>query len=168
MKKWKDLLLSRREEITYLFFGVLTTVINYGSFWLLHDVLLGERFDLVSNLIAFVAAVTFAYVTNKIYVFESRDWGYATLRKEIPAFLGARLVSFGFEEAGLFVASYVLRLGRYAFTLRLGGRAFFALDGVLIAKLVLNVFVVIMNYFFSKFFIFKQPDDRKEKPGGKS
>ena len=160
IEKCKAFLVSHWEAISYLFFGVLTTVINYGTFWIFHA-LLGDAYDLFSNLIAFVAAVTFAYITNKLYVFESRSWSFDVLRREIPSFLGARLVSFGFEEAGLFVASYILHLGAYAYTFRLGGRDLFAIDGVLIAKLCLNVIVVIMNYFFSKFFIFKKEGGKK-------
>ena len=101
MDKCRQLLISHWEAVSYLFFGVLTTVINYGTFWIFHA-LLGDAYDLFSNLIAFVAAVTFAYITNKLYVFESRSWSFDVLRREIPSFLGARLVSFGFEEAGLF------------------------------------------------------------------
>ena len=160
MEKCRQLLISHWEAVSYLFFGVLTTVINYGTFWIFHA-LLGDAYDLFSNLIAFVAAVTFAYITNKLYVFESRSWSFDVLRREIPSFLGARLVSFGFEEAGLFVASYVLHLGQYVYTPRLGERVLFAIDGVLLAKLALNVIVVVMNYFFSKFFIFKKAGGKK-------
>lgn len=163
--KIRRLLASHWEAASYLFFGVLTTVINYGTFWIFHA-LLGDRYDLFSNLIAFVAAVTFAYITNKLYVFESRSWSFAVLRREIPSFLGARLVSFGFEEAGLFVASYLLHLGQYVYTFRWNGEGLFEIDGVLISKLFLNVIVVIMNYFFSKFFIFKKQDGTGGKPDG--
>ena len=133
-----------REQILYLFFGVLTTVINYGVFWLL-EVLWQGRHVLLANLITFAAATLFAYVTNKIWVFRSRSWRPAVLAREGAAFVSARLFSFGLEEAGLWAAAYPLGLGRY----RLG-----PVDGVMAAKIELSVVAVVLNYFFSKLLVF--------------
>ena len=133
-----------REELSYLFFGVLTTLVNYGVFFVFH-LLWPDRFVLLSNLIAFAAAVTFAYVTNKLYVFQSRDWSWPVLRREAGSFLAARLFSFALEEAGLWLAAYVLRLGRFAL---------WGVDGILLSKFALSVLVTIVNYFFSKYLIF--------------
>ena len=66
MKKLLQKLINR-ETLTYLIFGVLTTLVNYVVFWLF-DRLLTEHWVLVTNAIAFVAAVAFAYVTNKLFV----------------------------------------------------------------------------------------------------
>ena len=147
----KKCLTQWREESAYLFFGVLTTLINYVVFGVLH-VFWGDEGALAANLIAFVVAVAFAYLTNKIFVFESRSWRPALLIREAASFVAARLFSFGLEEAGLYVAVHVLVLGQYAL---------FGVDGVMLAKFALSVLSTILNYFFSKFFIFA----RKGKSG---
>ena len=134
-----------QEELSYLFFGVCTTAVNYGVFLLFYT-LWGDAGVLAENLIAFAAAVAFAYVTNK-FVFHSRDWSGAVLVREISAFTGARLFSFGLEELGLYLAAHVLRLGAYAL---------FGIDGILLSKIALSVLATVLNYFFSKFLIFKK------------
>ena len=149
MKKLLSKLLNR-ETILYLIFGVLTTVLNLAVFWLMNKAV-GEDLALVNNAVAFVVAVAFAYVTNKLFVFESKSWDSATLLKEIPSFVGARLVSFGLEELLLWLAKDVLAVGRYSLAI-LG----LSIGGLMIAKILISVIVVILNYIFSKFFIFKR------------
>ena len=109
MDKLKKLL--NRETVLYIVFGVATTVVNYVVFYLLYSVLWNQRNSLTANAAAFVAAVVFAFVVNKLFVFESKSWSAATLKREIPSFLAARIGSFGIEEAGLFLAEKVLKLG---------------------------------------------------------
>ena len=135
-----------RETISYLIFGVLTTVLNYVVFWLFLR-LLGDEAALLANVVAFIAAVAFAYVTNKLYVFESKSWKPEVVKKELVAFISARLLTFALEELGLFVAANLLHLGRYAL---------FGVDGIMISKLALNVLVIIGNYILSKWIIFKK------------
>lgn len=149
MKKLLSRLLNR-ETLLYLIFGVLTTLVNLAVFWLMNR-LLGEELALLNNAVAFVAAVIFAYLTNKRFVFESRSWDAATLKREIPSFLGARLASFGLEELLLWIAKDLIRVGRWSPVI-LG----LTLGGLMIAKLLISVIVVVLNYIFSKFFIFKQ------------
>ena len=139
-----------QEELSYLFFGVLTTLVNYGVFFVFH-VLWPDRFVLLSNLIAFAAAVTFAYVTNKLFVFHSGDWSWPVLRREAGAFLAARVFSFALEEAGLWLAAYVLHLGRFAL---------WGVDGILLSKFVLSVLATVLNYFFSKYLIFTKGSEK--------
>ncbi len=141
-----------RETVLYLIFGVLTTVVNYIVFFLIYELLLGGKGSLAANAVAFVAAVIFAFVVNKLWVFESKSWEPKVLRREIPAFIAARLASFGIEEAGLFLSETVLGLNEITL-LQLGSTA---IDGVTAAKLALSVIVVVLNYFFSKWFIFKK------------
>ena len=133
-----------RETAAYLFYGVLTTIINYGVFWFFQR-LLGDAAALLSNVFAFFLATAFAFVTNKLFVFHSRSWRAPVLRKEIPAFLSARILSFLFEEAGLFVCANLLKLGRYTL---------WGIDGVMLSKIVLSLIVVVINYAISKFLIF--------------
>ena len=73
MNKIKRLFNKYKEIITYVIFGVLTTVVNFAAFWILSRVL-GERLYLLNNAIAWVVSVAFAYVTNKLWVFESKSW----------------------------------------------------------------------------------------------
>lgn len=132
------------EVFFYLLFGVLTTVVN------LVTLAIFNRFVdiMVSNIIAWVAAVVFAYVTNKLFVFESKSWKPAVLAKEIPSFAGARLLTLGIEELGLLVMIKWLHLD---VPLTIG-----PVGGEFIIKGILAVIVVVLNYIFSKLLIFKK------------
>ena len=140
--------LIRNELVTYVFFGFLTTIINYGVFYIFYT-LFGDDFVLIANIIAFFFATVFAYVTNKLFVFGSRSWEKAVLKREVSSFLGARIVSFLFEEFGLFVCANLLNVGQYSI---------FGLDGVMIAKITLSFIVVAINYVLSKMYIFAKKD----------
>ena len=150
MEKLKKLL--NRETVLYLIFGVATTVVNYVVFHLLYNVLWRQENSLSANAVAFVAAVIFAFVVNKMFVFESKSWSLETLKKEVPSFLAARIGSFGIEEAGLFLAEKVLKLGGVV-ALTVAGMSF---DWITVIKIVLAFVVVVLNYVFCKLFIFKK------------
>ena len=150
MEKLKKLL--NRETILYIVFGVATTVVNYIVFHILYNVLWHQEHSLAANAAAFVAAVIFAFVVNKLFVFESRSWDGATLKREIPSFLGARIGSFGIEEAGLFLAEKVFKLGG-VIAISIGGTAF---DWITVVKVALAFVVVALNYVFCKLFVFKK------------
>ena len=150
MEKLKKLL--NRETILYIVFGVATTVVNYIVFHILYNVLWHQNHSLAANAAAFVAAVIFAFVVNKLFVFESRSWDAATLKREIPSFLGARIGSFGIEEAGLFLAEKVFKLGG-VIAISIGGTAF---DWITVVKVALAFVVVALNYVFCKLFVFKK------------
>ena len=146
MAFWK----KHREGILYLLFGGLTTLVNFAVF-VLCGALLGEKLYLISNLLSWVAAVVFAFVVNKLIVFRAKDTQKSTLIREIAEFFGARVLSLGIEELGLFLLIDVLPLGSFEATL-----GDIRITGTLVAKLILAVLVVILNYFFSKFIIFKK------------
>ena len=150
MEKLKKLL--NRETILYIVFGVATTVVNYIVFHLLYNVLWQQQNSLTANAAAFVAAVIFAFVVNKLFVFESKSWSAATLKREIPSFLAGRIGSFGIEEAGLFLAEKVFRLGG-VIAITLGGTE---LDWITVIKVALAFVVVALNYVFCKLFVFKK------------
>ena len=150
MNKLKKLL--NRETILYIIFGVATTVVNYVVFHLLYNVLWNQSRSLTANAAAFVAAVIFAFVVNKLFVFESKSWSMDTLKREIPSFLAARIGSFGIEEAGLFLCEKVLKLGGIV-AITLGG---LSLDWITVVKVALAFVVVALNYVFCKLFIFKK------------
>ena len=150
MTKIKELIIKYKEMLLYLIFGVLTTLVNLLTFWIFTKIL-GEELYLINNAIAWVAGVVFAFVTNKLFVFESKTWKSKIAGKEFIEFVGARLFSFGVEEGGMWLFIDILAFGEKSLTL-FG----FTITGQIIAKLVLAVIVVILNYFFSKFIIFKR------------
>ena len=142
----KLLKLAKSETGLYLIFGALTTLVNYIVF-IIFAAVLGYARVLTVNTIAFVIAASFAYFTNKIFVFGSKNWNFKTLIKEIPAFFAARIFSYLFEQAGLYLATDVLKLQ---------GFSIFGVDAILLVKLILSVGVIIINWVISKFFIFKK------------
>ena len=150
MNKIKELYEKHRELIVYFVFGVLTTAVNLITFYTLESLFGTENSYLYNNVIAWVVAVAFAYVTNKLVVFESKSWAPSVVLKEAAEFVGARLFSLGVEEAGLWLFVELLSFG--AVSIKILG---FNLTGGFIAKVILAVIVVILNYFFSKFIIFK-------------
>lgn len=139
MEKIFALLKKYREILLYLIFGALTTVVDYLSLWLFYD-LLGIRVldALGANTLAWVVSVAFAFTTNKIFVFESRDTSQKTLIREILSFVAARLVSLGAESAVIYIGVNVLGCNLW------------------IMKLLASVIVVISNYVFSKLIIFRK------------
>lgn len=146
--KIKELLKKYEELILYVVFGGLTTLVNFIAFWLLNKTI-GEAAYLVNNVIAWFVAVVFAYITNKLWVFDSKSWKFKVLLKEVPEFFLARVFSLLVEEGGLWL--FIEKMGFDAFSFTILG---FEVTGKLIAKIVLAVIVVILNYFFSKFVIF--------------
>lgn len=156
MSKIKKLYKKYEEVILYVVFGGLTTLVNFVSYWAFNKIL-GENLYLVSNVIAWFISVVFAYVTNKLWVFESKSWAFKVLLKEVPEFFAARLFSLGVEEGGLWLFVDKFGFDRYSFTV-----FNFEVTGKLIAKVLLAVIVVILNYFFSKFIIFATKNKKKE------
>ena len=142
-----------REQISYLFFGVLTTVVNYVVFALLR-LWIGDFFIHVINIITFIVATLFAYVTNKFFVFQSRNWNFRALLKELTSFFAARISSFCVEAVGLYVCVDLFHVGKYSFYL---------LDGTMVAKIVLSFVAVVLNYFFSKFCVFNKKREEGQK-----
>lgn len=139
--------------ISYLFFGVLTTVVNYIVYGLfLHIFGVGpedknELLVLAANAIAWVAAVIFAFVTNKLYVFKSKSREKKTITRELSAFVAARLVSLGAETGIIFVGLRVYEWLGTEFSYKLWTWG---------VKAAASVVVIILNYVFSKLFIFKK------------
>lgn len=149
-----------KETIIYLVFGVLTTVVNFVVFKIF-DVIFtsvtNTDLTLLTNFIAWVAAVVFAYVTNKLWVFESKSWKISVLKKEIPSFVGARVLTLGIEQLGLLI--FITWLGFEKYSLDVFG--IFSVGGKMLVKAGLAVVVVVTNYVLSKFIIFKNKDKER-------
>ena len=122
-----------REVLMYLLFGGLTTLVNILSFFILRKLSVGVY---VSNLIAWVVAVLFAFITNKLFVFESKD--KSKIGKELISFFGFRILSLGVDMGAMYLLLQVINTGE------------------VFAKIIANVIVIILNYIFSKVFIFKK------------
>lgn len=158
--KLTDKLLTK-EIVTYILFGVLTTVLNLFTFWAfkkifisigwegvlnnllpegsaLYNILSSGSDYLDANCIAWVVGVVFAFVTNKLWVFESKSWRPSVAGREFTGFMGARIFSFVVETLMMFVLVTILSCHE------------------LIAKLIVGIVVVILNYIFSKLLIFKK------------
>ena len=158
MSKIKELYEKYKEIILYLIFGGLTTLVSFVSFWLF-DLVFGVELVSLTEFLSWVLAVAFAYVVNKLFVFESKSWAWSVLKKELPPFVIARVFSLAVELGGILLLVYPLNF-------RLISLAIFGfnISGLVISKLILSVIVVILNYFFSKFIIFK----KKEEPAQES
>lgn len=143
MEKLKALLTKYREQLLYLFFGGVTTVINIAAYALCARAGLPTW---LSNAVAWVLAVLGAYVSNRIWVFRSRSRGRA-LAKEFLSFIGCRVATGVMDEAIMILG--VDRLGPIVApgSLRLWGLG---------VKVFSNVLVIVLNYVFSKLFIFRR------------
>lgn len=135
-EKIRALVMKHWDMVSYLFFGMLTTVVNYLVYLPLYN--LAGISAAVSNIIAWVAAVAFAYVTNKPFVFKSHDWSMKTVLPELGKFVGCRAASGGLETALVFLTVDVC-----------------GWDGN-IWKLIISVVVVILNYVSSKLLVFRK------------
>lgn len=134
--KWiKQLLDKYREVIDYAFFGALTTLVNIVVFFLL-DTVLGMPY-LIANAIAIIVSILFAFFTNKKYVFKTKTDTFQKAFREFYLFVGFRAVSGLFDMLTMFVLVDVLLIGTN------------------VSKILTQFIVVVLNYVFSKFFVFK-------------
>lgn len=136
MNKTKELFIKYKELINYGIFGVLTTVINYVSYIIFTRVFKLEIFT--SNLLAWILSVMFAFITNKIIVFESKEFTLKTLVKEGIAFIVARILSLLLDMLILYIMVDIMGISD------------------LIVKIISNIIVIMVNYILSKFLIFKK------------
>ena len=131
MKKWIE---KYWDILTYLFFGALTTAVSFLIYFPCYNWLHWSAG--VSNAVSWVAAVAFAFLTNKPFVFQSHDWSWSVVWPELMKFVGCRIAS-GVLETGILVLTvdWLLWNGN-------------------VMKLITAVLVVILNYIGSKFLVF--------------
>ena len=141
------------ELVKYIIFGVLTTLVNFVVYFTITGIF-GSGTYLVANVAAWIAAVAFAYVTNKLLVFESRSWERKVVLRELGAFVSARLFSLAVEELGMFLVVDLRLLGTWSI-----GLFGFSVTVDTLAKLFMQFIVIVMNYVFSKLMIFKKRRD---------
>lgn len=130
-----DLLVKYKSIISYVIFGVLTTVVNVAIYHISNNSLMLS--NIVSTCIAWIVAVTFAFVTNKLFVFESKGWSINKVVKEIVSFYTCRLGTGAIE---LFCMYFLVDMMNFNGT---------------VMKFCTNFVVIILNFVFSKLFVFK-------------
>ena len=135
MKKLRNFCHKHMDILSYLFFGGLTTVVNYLVYFPLYNNL--HMSGVVSNVLAWCVAVVFAYLTNKPFVFKSNDWSWKTVLPEFGKFLGCRIGSGALETGIIWLTVDFLQL-----------------NGNLM-KILTAVMVVIVNYVGSKLLVFR-------------
>lgn len=126
--------LKYQEVISYLVFGVLSTAVNFAVYFLVNLFAPG----IVANIPAWVAAVAFAFVTNKAFVFEDGGWDKATLWPQLRDFTAARIFSLILEEGVFLLFAQLLHLPEAW------------------VKVAGQVLVVVTNYITGKLFVFKK------------
>lgn len=125
-----------KEVLSYLFFGGLTTLINLAAYYCM-----ASAFQVdyrISTIIAWVLAVIFAYITNKLFVFKSRTVGVTTVMKEMSSFFFFRILSLIIDITGMILLVEFLKVDDF------------------LSKLFTNIIVIIFNYVASKLYIFKK------------
>ena len=127
---------NNTELVSYLFVGVATTLVNYVVYYLATRLL--SMGVMAGTWTAWVAAVAFGYVANKAFVFHTHCDSALALLREAAGFFSMRLVSLGMETVLMYLTVTVLGLND------------------LVMKLIVNIVVIILNYVFSKLFIFKK------------
>ena len=168
MQKIKALYQKHREIALYIFFGGLTAVVNFVVYEGLEWVLLprwGGHSYLASRPVAFVAAVSFAFIVNKLYVFEQKSWEAHRVARELLTFLAARVASFALEY-GLQIAAFDLLWPKAEpwFTqlwqerLHMPFTPFKAYRFIVLWCMIV-VLVTFLNYFFSKWVVFRKKED---------
>ncbi len=136
MNKIIDLVKKYKELIVYGIFGVMTTLVDFLSYYALANIFGIE--ENLSNVISQIIAIIFAFITNKIFVFKDKKYGLKDVSLQFAKFFSMRLISL-FMNSGLFWFMVdILRIND------------------LITKALVSIIVIILNYIFSKIFIFKK------------
>ena len=136
MEKIKELLKKYKFIILYGIFGVLTTIINIAVYGIFYSVL--GFSNVFSNVIAWVLSVLFAFITNKLWVFESKNFSFKIFMKELGSFTVCRLATGALDLGIMFVGVDLLK------------------GPAMILKVASNIIVIILNYVMSKLFVFKK------------
>jgi len=135
--KLKGYYLKYKQIINYLIFGALTTLVNFVSYILFTKIFHID--EVLSSGLAWVVAVTFAYIVNKLFVFESKTNGTKELFKEFVSFIGCRVFSGITCDVGTFALMVkVLHIND------------------IISKLVTQIMVIVLNYILSKVVVFRK------------
>lgn len=131
-----DIYRKYKEQINYIFFGVLTTLVNFVSYFLSY-----KKFgisNVPSNIIAWILSVVFAFIVNKLWVFESKSWRKEIAIKEFISFVSVRLFTGIFDTTIMYLGVDILKFNE------------------VLVKITSNIIVLITNYIGSKVLIFRK------------
>lgn len=145
IKKAKKIYNKHDEIINYLIVGVLTTVVSLVSFYIVRLFIFTSSTQLhiqIANIISWILSVLFAFVTNKKYVFKSNKKGKEKL-KEMIKFYFSRITTLVIDMLTMWILTSIIHINDK------------------IAKLIVQVILVILNYIFSKLFVFKNSEKIK-------
>ena len=142
LKKLADWYRKHQEGMRYLTFGALSTIINILTYAIFASVILknlptDELRVNISEIIAFIAAIIFAYITNKMYVFKSKTQNIKQLVKEITSFTSCRIIT---EIISILMMNIAI---------------WYSINDIFM-KILANIVVIILNFVFSKIIIFKK------------
>ena len=140
INKLKKMYKKYKEIINYLIIGVLTTVVSLISFYLVRILIFTKDTQLdiqISNIISWIFAVLFAFITNKKYVFESKTTGTKKIKEMIKFYL-SRLTTLIIDMVTMWILTAPLNIN----------------DKV--SKIIVQFIIVVLNYVFSKLFVFKK------------
>lgn len=141
----KNIYLKYKEIINYLIFGVLTTIVSLLTYYLLVFTILNPNNHIelqIANIISWITCVTFAYITNRIYVFNSKN---KNIIKEIIKFYSSRLTTLFLDM--LFMYIFVSKLN----------------FNDKIIKIIIQILIIILNYILSKLLVFKAKENQLTK-----
>ena len=123
---------QHKEILLYLFFGGLTFIGSYAFF----EISIKLE-PLIANIFSWILAVLFAYITNRIWVFENTARNFADICKEISSFFGGRIVTLVMEEFILYAGIEILSVNS------------------IVVKVIGQIIVIVSNYFISKVLVFR-------------
>lgn len=141
---------KNREVLMYLFFGVMTTLVSFVTAgiakYLCENAGLGKSaVSNISTVVSWICAVTFAYVTNRIWVFDSKVKGAKGILAEMVSFYGGRVFTLLVEMGMMWLGYSVMGINYW------------------VTKIVANIVVLVLNYVISKLFVFRKNKTDKEK-----
>jgi len=144
-----DLYNRYREIIMYLIMGLATTFVCWGSYYLFTDFL---DFELnVANILSWLVAVIFAFITNKWYVFESKHLDLKTVTKELSAFVGSRIFTG--------IIAWIL----FPILIYFGIDRFIIETPGMLAKILTSIIEIVLNWVLSKYFVFRKKPEKTEE-----
>ena len=136
MKNIIELIKKYKSFLAYAVFGVFTTIVNIVTYNLCYYQM--EMSNTRSNIMAWILAVTFAYLTNKAWVFESKSWKWQVLKREVPAFIGCRVATGVLDLVIMYICVDIANWN------------------AMLMKILSNILVILLNYVCSKLVIFKK------------
>ncbi len=152
--------ICNREVLSYLLFGALTTVVSLVTFWLpdklfsavgymgaVHYITASPKdyAYMEANVISWICAVAFAFVTNKLFVFESKEWTKGLVLRELASFVGGRIATLFVDLGLMFVCVTLLSMHE------------------MLAKILVQIIIVLLNYVISKWIVFRRRADEGEQ-----